>query len=167
MFDSSFEGSIPKIWGPLFEKLIKLPIPCARGYVKLMLKLLEDDDSSLKRNDLTSFGLLFKIYRYIFEELLPFIHHKRTHDVIYQIVDENSKYLAQSPDGSIDLNKVNEFFIRWSNDLNDSLNEYMGNHWGRKILSIDQDWNSLIDFRNQIIWFAFNFCDWFFRLNFE
>lgn len=129
MFDSSFEGSIPKIWGPLFEELIKLPPACARGFVKLMLKLLEDDDTSLKRNDLTSFALLFKIYRYIFEQLLPFIHHKRTHDVIAQIVDENTKYVAQSPDGSIDLKKVNEFFIKWSNDLNDSLNEWRGKHW--------------------------------------
>lgn len=99
---------------------------CGVGYVQLMLTLLADDDSSLERNDLVSFGLLFKIYRNIFEQLLPFIHDKRTYDVIYQIIDQNEKYLAESPDGSIDLKAVNEFFIKWSNDLNDSLNKWQG-----------------------------------------
>lgn len=100
---------------------------CGVGYVEIMLKLLADDDSSLKRNDLVSFGLLFKIYRDIFEQLLPFIHDKRTYAVIYQIIDQNKKYLAESPDGSVDLKPVNAFFIQWSNDLNDSLNK-----WQRK-----------------------------------
>lgn len=119
-----FEGSIPRIWGPMFVDLKVLVPKCAGGYVQILINLLSDDDKSLKRNDLVSFGLLFKIYRDIFEQLLPFVHHKRTYDVIHEIIEENKDYLGQRPDGTIDLNAVNKFFIRWSNDLNDAINEW-------------------------------------------
>lgn len=88
-----------------------------------MVKLLAADEAALNCNDLVSFGLLFKTYRYIFEELSPFIHDESVSAAIHQIIDQNTKYLAQSPNENVDLNKVNEFFKKWSNNLNDSLNK--------------------------------------------
>lgn len=100
--------------------------PCARGYVKLSFKILEDGDTSLKRNDLVCFGVQLKNCVNISDQLLPFIQHKRTRDVIQQIADENAKHLAQSSKKNIDLNKLNELSRKYSNDLNNSINSYLG-----------------------------------------
>lgn len=126
MFLFLFEDALLKIWGPIFTNLEKLAAPCARGYVKLLLKLLEDGDLSLKRNDLVCFGVLLKNSVNVFDQLLPYIQHKRTQDVIRQIVDATARHLAQSSNRNVDLNKLNEFSIRFSNDLNESVNAYLG-----------------------------------------
>lgn len=126
MFTSSFGGGLPNIWGPILTELEKLAAPCARGYAKLSFKLLEDFDSALKRNDSVCFGMLLKNSVNVFEQLLPYIQHKRTRDVIHQIGVECAKHSAKSANRSIDLNKLNELSRKYSKDLIDSINSYLG-----------------------------------------
>lgn len=113
-----------RLWGPLFKKLQK-HLPCyVHGYTEIIVKLLLDVDSSIISKNAISLGIFFKVYPYIFEALLPFIDDERTSDVLREIIEQCKQPQVELSQGHMDLIAMNEMFRKWTNDLNDSLNNW-------------------------------------------
>lgn len=124
LFSSLFlSGSIQRLIGPIFEKMKNHVSPCGLGYIRIMLSLLNDIDSSVECDNATSLGLLFKTYINICKELIPFIQDKSLSDALCQAVQNAKQSQAEITNEHIDLNSLNELAVTLSKNLNDSLNK--------------------------------------------
>lgn len=88
-----------------------------------MRNLTVETNLSLATNNGNSLRLLFKVFGYLFQEQLPFIHNKRLHDAFAEAVEGNRQEEARLLHNHDRINwcAVNEFFVKASNALNDNL----------------------------------------------
>lgn len=92
------------------------------GYVEIMLNLMTDTDSALTTNNAINLRLLFKVFANLSQMQLPFIHNEKLHEAFVLCVEGNKQEEARLSNGRINWCAVNEFFVKASNTLNDSLN---------------------------------------------
>lgn len=88
-----------------------------------MENLGEESDSALRTNNGTKLRLLFKVYAYLFQEQLPFVHKRRLHDVFVQAVAGNRQEEARLANNNdrINYGAANRYFAISANALNDAL----------------------------------------------
>lgn len=90
----------------------------------MMETLAPESDSALITNNGSNLRLLFKVFEYLYQMQLPFIHNKRLHAAFVQAVKgckQEAERLLNDND-RINLCEVNEYFVKVGNALNDSLN---------------------------------------------
>lgn len=118
-----FSEIIPRIWNPIFDKLIRRSKKCAVGYAQIMRILTSETDLSLKTNNGNSLRILFKVFGNLFQKQLPFISNKRLHKNFVQAVEGNRQEEARlaKHNNRIDWCAVNKFFVKAANGLNDIL----------------------------------------------
>lgn len=87
-----------------------------------MLTLMTDTDSALTTNNAINLRFLFKVFANLSQMQLQFICDRKLHEAFVLCVKGNREEEARLSNGRINWCAVNEFFVKASNTLNDSLN---------------------------------------------
>lgn len=123
-YSSMCEGAMLNLWRPLLSRLEEHVQPCAKGYIRIMRKLLCEDDSAFLSDDAVTLTLLYRIFPYLYVEVLPYIEEESMVVTMQEIIEGCKQPAADLAKGCIKLPQLSGLFVNWSTDFHKSLNNW-------------------------------------------